>query len=116
MPSPFKEDIKEYQINRPFPMMHPLQSQISYKAVFPNYVAPEDPKQGDLPPHSIISEQTPAQIDPTVIVKKVSGNPWRHELVKPTLPTQRVPATYADKEYYQVVELRGTSCHCDKGR
>lgn len=93
----------ESQAKMPFPMSHPLQSQISYKSLFPNFVSSEDPKRGQPAFTGIIGEQAPAQIDKMELVKKTSGFPFRHEVRYNTLPTQRSAALYNDKELYQVM-------------
>lgn len=105
MPAPLKEDLLRKQIQKKFPMNHPFTSQISYNALFPNYTAPEDFKKGEgaltASPY-IFSEQTPAQVDDTVVVAKNSGKAWRHEIRYPTLPTQRHGVWYNDQEYVHV--------------
>lgn len=106
MSSPLKENLLQKQIQNKFPMEHPLTSQISYKALFPSYTAPEDEKRGDVAVHQtkyIIHDQTPAQVDKTAVLSKFSGGPWRHEVRYQTLPTQKSGLWYYDKEYHHVI-------------
>lgn len=101
----YKENLLEKQIPRKFPMEHPMTSQISYKAVFPSFTAPEDVNQGEAALHFskyILNEQTPSQVDKTIVVNKFSGKPWRHEIRLQTLPTQKNGKWYNDKELYHV--------------
>ena len=105
MQNVYKENLLEKQINKKFPMEHPLTSQISYKALFPNFTAPEDEKQGEIAVHLskyILNDQTPAQVDNTIVVNKFSGKPFRHEIRFQTLPTQKNGKWYNDKELYHV--------------
>jgi hypothetical protein len=85
-------------------MTHPLTSQISYKRVFPNFTTPEDPRKGDaaLSENLTYNDYTPAQVDNTIVVKKISGNPYRHEIRYQTLPNQPNGLLYNDNEYYHV--------------
>lgn len=105
-PRPLELDVKHYQNSHPFPMQHPLASQISNKAVFPDYVAPEDPKRGENGLRSTtksISVETKAHPDPVIVVSKTAGNPWRHEIRYEPIPSQREGAWWGDKELYQVI-------------
>jgi hypothetical protein len=104
MSAPLKEDLLASQIMRKFPMSHPLTSQISYKRVFPNFTPPEDPKKGDAALNSVLTynDYTPAQVDKTVVVKKISGMPYRHEIRYQTQPNQPNGLWYTDKDYYHV--------------
>ena len=105
MPAPFKINMLDKQIRQGFPMQHPYTSHMSYQALFPNYIAPEDAKRGEvmLKCNSMIHDvQTPAKVDDTIVVKKTHGFPWRHEIQKLQLPTQRRGTWYEDKQYYHV--------------
>lgn len=105
MPSAFKVNMLDNQIQKPFPMQHPFTSHMSYNALFPSYVAPEDPKRGEvmLKCNSMIYDvQTPSKVDDTVIAKKTRGFPWRQEIQQLQLPTQRRGTWYDDKQYYHV--------------
>jgi len=105
MKSIYKENLLEKQIPRKFPMEHPMTSQISYKAVFPSFTAPEDENEGEVALHLskfILNEQTPAQVDKTIVVNKFSGKPFRQEIRLQTLPTQKHGKWYNDKELYHV--------------
>lgn len=104
MPAPFKENLLGKKILKKFPMEHPLTSQISLKAVFPNFTAPEDTNCGDLALNSKnpINRQTPAQVPKTIVNQKNSGKPWRHEVQYLQLPTQQSGVWYYDNELYHV--------------
>ena len=104
MLAPFKENLLEKKILKKFPMEHPFTSQISYKALLPNFTAPEDAKRGDaaINSKSILQKQTPAQVPPTIVNQKNSGKAWRHEIQYPALPTQQAGVWYYDKELYHV--------------
>lgn len=85
-------------------MNHPMTSQISQKAVFPDFVAPEDPYRGQQALQtSLLNPKTPAQSDPTTVVNKTSGKPWRHEIRHEKMPSKKHGVWFNDKEYYQVV-------------
>ncbi len=76
MENALKQNLLEKQIEKKFPMNHPMTSQISYKAVFPDYVAPEDALRGEaaLKTYSfIMNGHTPTQADPVIVVNKTSG-------------------------------------------
>lgn len=104
MLAPFKENLLNKKILKKFPMEHPLTSQISYKALLPNFTAPEDAKRGDaaINSKSILQKQTPAQVPPTIVNQKNSGKAWRHEIQYPALPTQQAGVWYYDQELYHV--------------
>lgn len=105
MPSPYKINMLDKQIQQPFPMQHPFTSHMSYNALFPSYIAPEDPKRGEvmLKCNSMIYDvQTPSKVDDTIIAKKTHGFPWRQEIQQLQLPTQRKGIWYEDKQYYHV--------------
>ncbi|CAF0732237.1 unnamed protein product [Brachionus calyciflorus] len=104
MLAPFKENLLEKKILKKFPMEHPFTSQISYKALFPNFTAPEDSKRGEVALNSkvFLQKQTPAQVPPTIVNQKNSGMPWRHEIQYPSLPTQQAGVWYNDKELYHL--------------
>ncbi len=105
MPSPFKINMLEKQIRQPFPMQHPFTSHMSYNALFPSYIAPEDAKRGEAMLKSISNiydVQTPSNVDNTVVVKKTKGFPWRQEIQQLQLPTQRRGVWFEDKQYYHV--------------
>ncbi|RNA40418.1 hypothetical protein BpHYR1_013636 [Brachionus plicatilis] len=104
MLAPFKENLLDKKILKKFPMEHPFTSQISLKAIFPNFTAPEDAKRGQLALNSktIINKQTPAQIPPTIVNQKNSGMAWRHEIQYPHLPTQQSGVWYYDNELYHL--------------
>jgi hypothetical protein len=89
-------------------MSHPLTSQISYKALFPSFVPPEDVTRGD---HAlrlagvnghILNSQAPSQPPPVQVVKKQSGNAYRHEIITQQLPTKRQGLHQPENEYYHV--------------
>ena len=104
MPSALKENLLEKQIMRKFPMMHPFTSQTSYKRILPNFTAPEDQNKGDVALNTKLTynDYTPAQVDKTTVQKKISGNPWRHELRYLTLPNHPNGLWYNDKDLYHV--------------
>jgi hypothetical protein len=106
VPGSLKENLLPKQIMRKFPLNHPLTSQISYKAVFPSYTAPEDACRGEhalKSPSAMLNGQTPAQASPTIVVNKISGKPWRHEVRFEALPSQQHGQWYPDKELYHVI-------------
>lgn len=105
MTAPFKENLLEKKILKKFPMEHPFTSQISLKAVFPNFTAPEDTKRGDLALNykNSINKQTPAQVPKTIVNQKNSGKAWRHEVQNLQLPTQQPGVWYYDNELYHVI-------------
>lgn len=105
MLAPFKENLLDKKILQRFPLNHPLTSQISLKALFPNFTSPEDPSQGDraLNAKSLHDKQTPAQVEHSIVVNKQSGKPWRHEIHYPPLPSQQPGLWYNDKEFYHVI-------------
>jgi hypothetical protein len=94
-------------INNKFPGSHPLTSQISYKALFPNYIAPEDANKGDfaLNAKPFINSQTPAQVEKTIVINKQSGKPYRHEIKLLNVPSRREGVWYNDQEYYHYPKL-----------
>ena len=105
MPSPFKINMLDKQIKLPFPMQHPFTSHMSYNALFPSYIAPEDPKRGEIPlkcESMIYDVQTGSRVDDTVVNKKTHGFPFRLETQQLQLPTQRRGEWYEDKQYYHV--------------
>jgi hypothetical protein len=84
--------MNEKQVDRPFPMEHPLTSMISRNVVFPNYSAPEDPRLGEnglLSTTEIKSVEAKAHPDPVIVVSKSYGHPWRHEIRQVSLPSQK---------------------------
>lgn len=90
-------------IKQKFPSSHPFTSQISYKAVFPNFIAPEDAKQGDKSLNAkpfVNNPQAPAQVEKTIVVNKQSGKPYRHEIKLISAPSKQSGVWYNDKEYY----------------
>lgn len=105
LPNALQANLLENQILKKFPMDHPLTSQISYKAVFPNYTAPEDSCRGEEALKSqscILTGKTPTQTDPIIVANKQSGKPWRHEIRYEKLPSQKQGLWYNDKELYHV--------------
>ena len=86
-------------------MQHPLYSQISNKAVFPDYIAPEDTKRGENIIRSTtksITVETKAAPEPMIVLSKQGGFPYRHELRIEQLPSQKAGAWWIDNEQYQV--------------
>lgn len=105
MPGAFKINMLEKQIKQPFPMQHPFTSHMSYNALFPSYIAPEDPKRGEIQlkcDSMIYDVQTGSRVDDTIINKKTHGFPYRLETQQLQLPTQRRGEWYEDKQYYHV--------------
>ena len=89
----------------PFPMQHPFYSQISNKAVFPDYIAPEDTKRGESLIRSnskSITVETKAAPEPMIVLSKQAGFPYRHELRLEQIPSQKQGAWWVDNEQYQV--------------
>lgn len=68
------DNLLEKQTGKKFPMNHPLTSQISQKALFPDFVAPEDVHKGEEALNAtILSGRTPKKFDPVTVVNKSSG-------------------------------------------
>lgn len=104
VPKALETDLLVQQIRKKFPMMHPLTSQTSYKRVFPNFTAPEDLHRGQTAVTAPLTynDQTPAQVDKIEVKKKISGQPWRHEIRYQTQPGQANGLWYNDQELYHV--------------
>ena len=103
VPNTLSVNFVDQGIKQKFPGSHPLTSQISYKAVFPNFIAPEDVKQGDRALNAkpfVNNPQAPAQVEKTIVVNKQSGKPYRHEIKLITVPSKQSGLWYNDKEYY----------------
>jgi hypothetical protein len=119
VPCPQKENLLKKQIDKKFPANHPLTSQISYKKVFPNFTAPENSTKGEQALTTSIAHNqfTPAQVDNTIVVNKISGKPYRHEIRYLNQPGQANGLWYYDKEYYHVnfiflAQVELNSCFC----
>ena len=74
MSNALQDNLVEKQVGRKFPMDHPMASQISQKALFPDFTSPEDPYHGEEALRaSLLNKKTPAQVDPVTVVNKSSG-------------------------------------------
>lgn len=104
MSKPLEENLLDKQIQKKTLMNHPFTSQISYKALFPNLVPPEDAEKGELAlkSPSLTNGNLPKQVENYRVVSKFSGQPYRHEIRYTTLPSQQQGQLYYDKEYYHV--------------
>lgn len=103
-PKLFELDMNEYQISQPFPMKHPFASHIVEKVMFPSFTAPEDPQHGEDILRSttkIITKETRAQPEEMRLEQKISGFPYRKEVLKLKLPTQKNGYWQVDKQLYQ---------------
>ncbi|OCT75784.1 uncharacterized protein C7orf31 [Xenopus laevis] len=76
-PKPPDVSINIKQIHTDFPAEHPYQSHISKFAVFPSYNPPEEPDGTFSPLHP----ETPSRGYDTIVLRKTSGNPYRHEII-----------------------------------
>ncbi|KAJ1100363.1 hypothetical protein NDU88_005449 [Pleurodeles waltl] len=83
LPKPPDASMTVNQIYQKFPAEHPYQSHISKYAMFPSYRSPDDPDTGvrasSAPP---LHPHTPASSYDAVVLRKTSGNPCRHEVIK----------------------------------
>jgi hypothetical protein len=104
MPKPLEENLLDVQNPKKTVMNHPFTSQISYKALFPNFVPPEDGEKGELAlkSPSLTNCNLPKQVENYQVMSKFSGQPYRHEIRYTALPSQQQGQLYYDKEYYHV--------------
>ncbi|KAM8810888.1 sperm-associated microtubule inner protein 4 [Eudromia elegans] len=66
----------------PFPTSHPYQTHISRYAMFPNFRSPEDQYTGvEASHHRPLHPNIPAKAFDVVVLRKIKGNPYRHEVV-----------------------------------
>ena len=105
---PLELNMNLLQNPNPFPMQHPFYSQISNKAVFPDYIAPEDTKRGEkliCSNTKSITAETKAAPEPMIVISKQAGFPYRHELRLEQMPSQKQGAWWIDNEQYQVIYI-----------
>ncbi|XP_078520504.1 sperm-associated microtubule inner protein 4 [Lissotriton helveticus] len=101
LPKPPDASMTTKQIYQRFPGEHPYQSHISKFAMFPSYRSPDDPDIGvrasSAPP---LHPHTPASSYDAIVLRKTSGNPYRHEVIKIPSDSQRKSVHWPGQEGY----------------